>query len=157
MSSLNSILNSLLLFFIIVATLSCHNQKKGVADESNAPANKGEDVTLIDSLMITRQLEESNEITIEGAIIQSDSLLLSVAYSGGCELHEFKLLSSGVMAKSLPPQLQLTLIHNNNGDLCRNLIRKTLRFSLLPINNIYNNKIILRIDHLKQPLIYVPN
>ena len=66
-----------------------------------------------------------NEASLDGVI-----LTLIVQYSGGCQDHEFKLISNQRYMKSMPPQLPLYLEHQANNDNCRALVIQTLKFDV---------------------------
>lgn len=53
-----------------------------------------------------------------------------VEYPGGCGDHLFYLWWDGIVFYSLPPKLDLYLIHNGNEDLCKAIVRDTVSFSL---------------------------
>ena len=77
------------------------------------------------------------EIPIDYKIISShitESILtINLTYSGGCEEHTFELMFNGMYMKSLPRQGSLYLLHNSNGDMCKKLIEKELKYNLAPI------------------------
>ena len=52
---------------------------------------------------------------------------LTVAYSGGCMEHGFRLLADEYVALSYPPQLGVHVIHDDPGDDCEAYITRTLR------------------------------
>ena len=70
--------------------------------------------------------KRSDAVTINNARIEENLMYLIVEYSGGCEEHEFELIGSYNVAKSMPPQRGIQLQHNANGDNCRALITDTL-------------------------------
>lgn len=91
---------------------------------------------------------------IDTVFIKSDTLFLRVLYSGGCQVHKFKLFGSRSILKSNPPQMKILLSHNANGDGCRMLITDTLKFSIKPIKNF-----MMRTYNMRGPimlLIYEP-
>lgn len=69
--------------------------------------------------------------------ITGDVLTLNVSYSGGCEAHEFTLITSGVFLESDPVQLQAVLAHNANGDSCEAWITETYHFNVSPLKTRY--------------------
>ena len=69
--------------------------------------------------------------------ITGDVLTLNVSYSGGCEAHEFTLVTSGVFLESNPVQLQAILAHNANGDNCEAWITETYHFNLSALKTRY--------------------
>lgn len=76
---------------------------------------------------------------IEAIRIQGDLLTLEVAYGGGCKEHIFKLYGSKYFLKSNPPQTDVFLSHNSNGDMCDAWLRSTLSFDLYPLRKAYIN------------------
>lgn len=79
--------------------------------------------------IITATLGESKRsdaITINNVRIEGNLMYLIVEYSGGCEEHDFELIGSFAVAKSIPPQRGIQLYHNANGDNCRALITDTV-------------------------------
>ena len=69
--------------------------------------------------------------------ITGDVLMLDVSYSGGCEAHEFTLVTSGVFLELNPVQLQAVLTHNANRDSCEAWITETYHFNLSPLKTRY--------------------
>jgi hypothetical protein len=60
----------------------------------------------------------SDYFQIESAAIDGDAVALTVGYSGGCAEHRFRVCWEGVFAESEPPQVMLTLQHDDGGDMC---------------------------------------
>jgi hypothetical protein len=80
---------------------------------------------------ILEELKRKNDMFfISNAFVWEDVLTVSVQYSGGCKKHDFQLVWDGTYTKSLPPQISLFLIHNNNGDTCKAIVREELQFVL---------------------------
>ena len=74
----------------------------------------------------------SAPLEVMQAAIQGDSLVVQVAYSGGCAEHAFDLVVAGPQVRSLPPKQPLMIAHEANGDACRVRIEETLAFDLRP-------------------------
>ena len=70
---------------------------------------------------------------IDSLGINGDVLSIFVNYGGGCKEHVFELYSDGTVAKSLPPIATLYLKHINNGDACRKLVMRELKFDISEI------------------------
>lgn len=85
----------------------------------------------------------------------SDVLEIKVKYSGGCREHDFKLVSGKRYMKSMPPQLKLVLVHNNNQDHCRNLISRTLRFNISDIKYAGQKKLLLSVNDYPYKIEYL--
>ena len=93
-------------------------------------------------------------VTVLNAVIENDSLKLSVQFGGGCRKHEFMLISDGNYMESDPPKLNMYLDHQHNDDACRALIQEELAFDLSAIRYAVGNKIILNISGWEAPLTY---
>lgn len=74
----------------------------------------------------------SAPLDVMQASIQGDSLVVQVAYSGGCAEHAFELVAAGPQVRSLPPKQPLMIAHETNGDACRSRIEEILAFDLRP-------------------------
>lgn len=79
----------------------------------------------------------SDPATIESASVAGDALTVQVSYGGGCREHHFALYAPAVFLESLPVQTPLTLAHDAQGDPCRALVGKELRFDLTPLRLAY--------------------
>lgn len=64
---------------------------------------------------------------LKGARFVGNEIELTVAYSGGCMEHGFRLLADEVVALSYPPQLGVHVIHDDPGDDCEAYITRTFR------------------------------
>lgn len=89
--------------------------------------------------------------------VNGDILEIGVMYSGGCEEHVFTLKSGINYAKSYPPQITITLIHENNGDVCREAVEEMLYFDITELR--YGEKtgdqeLIIRFSDNKQTVRY---
>lgn len=100
----------------------------------------------VDSLYL-----HNDPLSIKDSITVHDGILyLNVLYSGGCKEHEFKLYGLPAFLKSNPPQAELFLSHNADGDECEALTTEELRFGLSPFleacrKQFGNGQILLRI------------
>ncbi len=71
---------------------------------------------------------------IDSARVKQDSLILQVQHGGGCAVHFFALyMAPDAFMESFPPQANLYLHHNANGDACKALITQRLAISLEPL------------------------
>lgn len=122
------------LFYIsIVLFASCHNREL----TGNNNVTKTSDETVNSANEIKEVVINSSENFFAGAFykvdsieITNDTLSVFVAYSGGCKEHSWDLSTNGVYNKSHPPEINLCLKHTSNGDACRQLIRKEIKFNI---------------------------
>lgn len=115
---------------LLLGLIACGPRKS--AGESSAEMDPAPafPALVIDS---NRTASEGDAFTVQGQpVVREQTLEVVVQYGGGCRDHEWELVSRGLWKKSLPPQLDMVLIHNANGDMCRALITDTLRFDLSP-------------------------
>jgi len=101
------------------------------------------------------EYQNSASTTINSVSIEKNIMSISVSYSGGCEKHEFELVGSKLIQKSLPPKRGIMLYHKNNGDSCRELVEEILKFDIT--NLAYENReIILLLEGYETPISYTP-
>jgi hypothetical protein len=74
-----------------------------------------------------------DSVTIEGASISGDELVLDFSHGGGCAQHTFGLSWDGSFAESNPVQARLILLHESYDDMCLALIHKELHVDLTPM------------------------
>lgn len=67
---------------------------------------------------------------LEEVKIEGNFMILKVSYSGGCEQHDFRLIGSEMLSKSLPPIRAIQLVHDSKGDKCKSIVNETLKFSI---------------------------
>jgi hypothetical protein len=80
---------------------------------------------LLDTTYFGRDSFEASNVRVSG-----DTLFIDTEYSGGCKEHVFTARHHGNYMKSMPPQLNLFVDHQGNGDSCRELVRRTIAFDL---------------------------
>jgi hypothetical protein len=96
---------------------------------------------------------KGDPFTINQVEVKGDSIYVTVQYSGGCQNHEFKMISNGNFLKSLPPQLPLYLEHKANGDNCRALKIETLVFDIQPLRSTQTKKVKIFVNDDKEKMV----
>jgi len=138
--------------------LACH--KKEMAKNTVAAESKQENknsTPVIKEAIIDSEVDLVNTgaaYNIDSIKIDDDVLSIFVNYSGGCKEHSFELYSNGMYAKSLPPQLPLSLKHTNNDDSCRELVTQELKFNINKLKYPGKNTVILKVGE-KQRVSYI--
>ena len=79
----------------------------------------------------------TDEYYLDAVAITDDTLRLTVSYSGGCEPHEFTLVTSGAFLESSPVQLAISVAHNANDDPCEAFPTEDYYFDLTDIKALY--------------------
>lgn len=138
-------LKQLFIFILAFSAFACGNNKENTKTK---PITKK--AMLIEG---SNNYKDNASTTINSAEIIGNNMTLEVSYSGGCEEHDFSLMGSKLVAKSLPAKRGIFLYHKNNGDSCRELKTETLVFDITDFAY-PNSEIILILDGYKGQLSY---
>jgi hypothetical protein len=100
--------------------------------------------------------QSSDPFQIIEVEVRRNMVLAIVEYSGGCGKHDFKLVGSANLSKSLPPIRQVSLIHHANGDQCKMLVKDTICFDAKPLayQSLPGSVVKLNIKGWEQELVY---
>lgn len=117
-----------------VSLAGCGSLQRAVAEipESAPKVIAGPDADI-------RGLSDPFEISFADVI--NDFLVLNVSYTGGCETHDFEVLSNGKYTATYPPEIVLHIKHYNNGDFCRGVIDEKRYFDLTPLQYPGTNRV----------------
>ncbi|MCE3294677.1 MAG: hypothetical protein K0R65_391 [Crocinitomicaceae bacterium] len=99
----------------------------------------------------------SDLVTIKSISLKRNILTLEVSYSGGCvEPHDFRLIGSQMLTKSLPPIRNVQLFHNAKGDNCKAMKTEKLQFSITRLAEHHDagNKVKLQFENYNEMLEY---
>lgn len=80
---------------------------------------------------------------------------LTVAYSGGCMEHGFRLLADEAVALSMPPQLGVHVIHDDPGDGCEAYPTEVRRIDATPLIQWFNSPFVVHlhpVDSASDPI-----
>ena len=95
------------------------NTEGGILERKYEPIEIKAEIGRIDG-------KQTANVQIIKSRIEGNTLFLKIGYSGGCAKHNFKLIGSPMISKSLPPIRGIELVHLNNGDTCREYIEQKL-------------------------------
>lgn len=82
--------------------------------------------------LVTRLPATGDPAELTAAAVDGDTLALGVAYSGGCNEHDWTLYATRSFTLSTPPRTRLTLVHEDHDDACDAYLQDALRFDLRP-------------------------
>lgn len=68
-----------------------------------------------------------------------DRVNMSVRYSGGCAVHDFRLVAWGGWMESYPVQVRAFLSHDDKDDPCDAIVERELSFDLRPLRRAYQD------------------
>lgn len=95
-------------------------------------ASKSKTDPVIDKIQIVEsgEIDSSTDPYIVQSLKIQDSILEIEVCFGGCAEHDWKLVTSRRYKKSLPPQLDIYLIHDQHDDPCKRQDCQTLYFDI---------------------------
>lgn len=131
-------LPSLALAVLLFAGAGMACQRSGPLDPVNAFLTGTE--MLAPALLVPRddpRLWPTDPWTYVAHRAVGDTLSLDIEYGGGCREHRFALLVDPAFMESQPVQVVARLAHDADGDACRALLRRTLRFDLSQLRQHY--------------------
>ena len=86
--------------------------------------------------IVKEPFADGDPFTVESCKIEDDQLVMEVQTSGDANLHWFRLLWTGALAESNPPQGSFRLYHDARGDKSEETSRTTLRFDLVDLPSV---------------------
>ena len=94
-------------------------------------AKKNGKMNAITATIANQEMDQKTDaFTINSVEVVGNIMNIDISYSGGCQEHEFTMTGSSVISKSLPPIRSVQLIHNANGDTCREMKTKTVAINI---------------------------
>ena len=131
-----------LTIFFVMGCQQVQNQVTGKADDTGVSVSSDDvepDSIKTGTVVIADAVEKwgVDEYVLNSATIIDDKLELNVSYGGGCEKHQFTLISTGVFLESFPVQLRVSLAHNANNDSCKAWLTDDYHFDLNAIKILY--------------------
>ena len=94
-------------------------------------------INLVDSETFELYLNaKSDPFDIDSAAVVGDTMLVRVAYSGGCAEHDFFLVGTWSSKEIGSLAVDAFILHNGHGDACEAFIREWRHFLLTPIKEL---------------------
>lgn len=150
-------MRSILFVLLSILVLSCNSSKNAIESGQSSKANSENDEHVMITASIGRVDQASDLISISDVRVKGNKMLIDVNYSGGCEVHQFQLIGSAMISKSLPPIRAIQLVHTANNDKCKMLVNKTLEVDLkeLAFKHEAGSKIYLTLGGWNQQIEYI--
>ena len=79
----------------------------------------------------------ADPLQIDSARVEESMLNVYVSHGGGCGVHEYAAIAWNGWLESYPVQVGTLIAHRANGDQCRALLYRRLRFDLTPLRQAY--------------------
>lgn len=142
-------MKKIIVILLSVSLFSCHHKKMTDSAKTETKATAPEEVKeIIPQVTVDATADMVNtgaRYTVDSIALNSNMLSVFVKYSGGCKEHTWDLKSNGMYAKSLPPQISVCLTHTNNGDACRELIIKEIKFDIAKLKHPNNKTVVVKL------------
>ena len=120
----------IIFMFILFPILSCSKADNSIVMKKGDPGGETGSKAVIQKVKSVKKIPKSDPFTIRSVSIKKNILSIYVVYSGGYKLHDFELVWNEKRMESLPPQVNLHLIHNAHGDGAEARLKKNLRFNI---------------------------
>jgi hypothetical protein len=148
-------MKSYILFTATLILFSCSNTKKmNQNPENNTNLVNSSDIKIA---ILGDNNQNSIFTTINNVVLKDNTLEISINYTGGCAKHEFELIGSEMISKSLPPIRSINLIHKTiDEESCKRIMYDTLYFDItnLAYQKTSGSVIKLNLAGWKEQLIY---
>jgi len=133
---------------------SCGNSKE-VVDANDIVEEKSVELVAKKGILTNQWGEYNNSAyyKILNVTLTGNIMSIAISYNGGCGNHDFDLVGSAFIQKSLPPKRGIRLFHNANDDNCRELMTETLNFDITDFAY-GNGEIILNLEHYNESITY---
>lgn len=127
-------MKTILIVCLAFIAFGCKSTKNvAINDTPIETEQKNETISI--SASIGRIDQASDPISISDVRVKGNKMLIDVSYSGGCEKHQFQLIGSTMISKSMPPIRAIQLVHTANGDKCKMNVFKTLEVDLKELSH----------------------
>lgn len=149
-----------LLLSLSITLLAC-GTGKDVVEETNPteqPADpqdgKPQKNAMVESSI--GEFEESDPLEIDSLYVEGNKLFMFVHYGGGCREHQFKMIGSPVVMKTLPPKRVVQLVHDNEDDACKSIVNRVLEVDLknLALDQTPGSTIVLLLKGWKEEITF---
>lgn len=135
-------------FFLSIIIASC------TAHTHSVRLQIPEDTAPVKIVENSKYYTKTDPVFIKHVEQNGDYIIFSISYSGGCQEHEFDLISTGKFTPTYPPEVEIFLKHDNKGDGCRKIIDTKLYFDLHPLKNDATTQVLLVIKNTNKTLEY---
>ena len=102
---------------------------------------------------------QSDQVDILDVKISENIMTLKIGYLAGCKNHEFSIIGSQMISKSLPPIRNIQLIHDSNDENCETYVTQNLEYDVsnFAYRKVNGSEIILKLNGWKNRIIYTYN
>jgi hypothetical protein len=114
---------------ILLIVLPISHYSNAAEEAPNIPG-----LTVVEQGLVKIKDIKSDPFTMTEVKIIGGVIRIKVSYAGGHKDHDFTLYRGNTVKESYPPQIDVYLKHNANGDMAEALLMKTLEFNLADLS-----------------------
>lgn len=144
---------SLVMALALTQCKSKDKKSRIVNDSRTAQVEKKDPV---ESVIVNASYQQENKpnYRIKSYSIEGDILTITVGFKNGCK-DEFKLYSTGMFMKSMPPQVNVFLHHNKDTEPCEEPKEKVLKYDISALKYQDGEKVVVNINSFENKVDYV--
>ena len=118
------------LYVFLFIAASCASEKQQISEARIQNESTSITQKKIILAKIGRSTTISNPIQIMSVKLSTNILTLDIKYTGGCIGHDFQMIGSASIAKSMPPIRSIELIDTTTNDDCKKIIFETITIDI---------------------------
>lgn len=112
------------------------------------------------NVMIKATLGEfttTEPVTIKKIRLEGNTLFIDITITGGCGVHNFKVIGNPGIMKSLPAKRSFKIIHEVPREECSDKVNKILEIDIttLAVSQTPGSEIVLLLDGWEEPISYI--
>jgi hypothetical protein len=117
-------------FAVLVCLTACKTTKKASKNKTAQVEEVAVKQRKINAQLDDGLRESSNDTRIIAVRVEGNKLFIDINYVGDCETHNFTLLGSKTLSKSLPPIRAIKLLHTGKREICSSLIYEKIEVDI---------------------------
>ncbi|MBT8400164.1 MAG: hypothetical protein KJO98_06790 [Rhodothermia bacterium] len=123
---------TILVEIFVVSLLLVSGCKLVGPENEEMPPSTADGLIRVDADIDPETIRKNRFEFVDASLVRR-TLSLTVSVSGGCEDHDYQLVTQGALLLSIPPGANLYLIHEDNDDPCDAIIQDTVSFDITPL------------------------
>ena len=119
----------LAIIFVSATLFSCATTKNTTAtvDSTETPSKPERNIQLKSSI---GEFTDSEPFTIHSVRREGNLLFVDVSFTGGCGVHNFKMIGNQAIMKSMPAKRSVMIAHKVPREECKDVVKKTLEIDI---------------------------
>ena len=117
------------ILFVCTMIVSCATTKNtaATADTTETASKPERNIQLKSSI---GEFTDSEPFTIHSVRREGNLLFVDVSFTGGCGVHNFKMIGNQAIMKSIPAKRSVMIAHAVHREECKDVVKKTLEIDI---------------------------